>query len=149
MTTTQTVADFVAKHGITMTSERTYPDKSKMKDKYEREAFHFSCTFRRAGSMLDHVTTFTMGAGHAVKNPGTGKMDAPTPNAAEVLDCLRSDAQSVDNARDFEDWASDLGYDTDSRKAYAVWEACKEEGRKLRFFLGDDLYRELMDCEPM
>ena len=37
------------------------------------------------------------------------------PTAADVLGCLISDFTSI--GRTFEDWASDLGYDTDSRKA--------------------------------
>ena len=37
------------------------------------------------------------------------------PTAADVIGCLLSDFMSIDSP--FEDWASDLGYDTDSRKA--------------------------------
>jgi hypothetical protein len=51
------------------------------------------------------------------------KRSAPTPKIADVLYCLLSDSQS--GSQSFEDFCSDFGYDTDSRKAHATWETCK------------------------
>lgn len=56
------------------------------------------------------------------------------PNAAAVLSCLISDSTAAGSR--FEDWASDLGYDVDSRKAYATWEACCKSFPKVVRFLG-------------
>src|SRR5579859_2566391 len=39
------------------------------------------------------------------------------PDVDDVVECLATDAASIVNARDFEDWAGDLGFDVDSRKA--------------------------------
>lgn len=66
------------------------------------------------------------------------------PTADEVLDCLASDAASIENARGFEDWASDLGYDPDSRKAEKIFKACERQTAKLKAFLGEDRYQELL-----
>lgn len=55
-------------------------------------------------------------------------------NAADVLDCLLSDASNTDAP--FEEWAADYGYDTDSRKAEAIFHACRETAAKLRSWLG-------------
>lgn len=52
------------------------------------------------------------------------------PTAAAVLYCLLSDMEAIDQS--FTDWASDFGYDTDSRKALATYEACCDIGRELR-----------------
>ena len=52
------------------------------------------------------------------------------PTAASVLYCLLSDMEAIDQS--FVDWADDLGYDTDSRKALAIYEACCDTGRELR-----------------
>ena len=52
------------------------------------------------------------------------------PTAAEVLYCLLSDASATGQC--FADWASDFGYDTDSRKALAIYEACCATGVALR-----------------
>ena len=59
------------------------------------------------------------------------------PSAEDVLDCLASDASSVDNAASFEDWAGELGYDTDSRKAERIYKVCERQAMRLRNFLGD------------
>lgn len=59
---------------------------------------------------------------------GTGITDDPDP--AEVL---ASAAQDYADARGltFEDWAGNLGYDTDSRKAEKTYDACMAMGDKL------------------
>lgn len=67
------------------------------------------------------------------------------PRLADVLDCLASDANGYDNSRNFEDWASDYGYDTDSRKAEATYRIVAEQAKGLRYFLGDNAYRELIE----
>ena len=69
------------------------------------------------------------------------------PQAADALDSLKADASSA--ADDFESWADDYGYDTDSRKAYATWEACRKVRRDLIAFLGHALYRELEAAESL
>ena len=51
-------------------------------------------------------------------------------HAADVLHSLVMDAQATGYT--FEDWCADFGYDSDSRKAYKVYEACLESGVKLR-----------------
>lgn len=60
------------------------------------------------------------------------------PDAATVLDCLASDASGIDNARGFEDWCGEYGYDCDSRKAERTFKATETNARKLRRLLGDD-----------
>jgi hypothetical protein len=54
-----------------------------------------------------------------------------------VLEALLSDA-SVAGYDQFEEWAADLGYDPDSRKAEKVYQACVEQTAQLRQLLGDD-----------
>jgi hypothetical protein len=65
---------------------------------------------------------------------GIGLPDTP-PTAAEVLECLVSDALGYRNARSFDDWAADYGYDTDSRAAYRTFEACRRISERLDKFL--------------
>lgn len=36
-----------------------------------------------------------------------------------------------------EDWCGEFGCDTDSRKAYAIWESCKENGEQIKMLLGE------------
>jgi hypothetical protein len=66
----------------------------------------------------------------------------PTPpTLADVLGCLCADASGYDNARTFEEWAGDYGYDTDSRKAESTYRVVAEQAKQLRHLLGDDYAR--------
>lgn len=56
------------------------------------------------------------------------------PSVADVLSSLMIDASCGDQS--FEDYCSDLGVNSDSRKEYASWEACHEIAPKVRRFLG-------------
>lgn len=76
---------------------------------------------------------FSMGKGH----------NGAEPTAADVLDCLASDASSVDT-NSFEDWCADLGYDVDSRKAERTYRECKRQAEKLSHFLGGQLMTTLL-----
>ena len=65
---------------------------------------------------------------------GTAHTEPPT--VGDVRSCLISDANV--GAQTFDEFCSDLGYDTDSRKAHAIWIRCAEVAPKVRAFLGDD-----------
>lgn len=54
------------------------------------------------------------------------------PHAVDVVQSMLSDA----TGESFESWCGDLGYDTDSRKALATWEACRESDRVMRGVFG-------------
>lgn len=58
------------------------------------------------------------------------------PTAADVLYCLIGNILSGEQT--FEEFCSDVGYDTDSRKAHETWERCAEMAPKVRKFLGKD-----------
>lgn len=67
-----------------------------------------------------------------------GKAICKEPQSHDVIYCLISDAQSIECADSFEDWASSLGYDTDSRKAEKTYKACVKNQQNIRRFLGTD-----------
>lgn len=58
------------------------------------------------------------------------------PDAVDVLYSLTSDSSVLD-AGGFEEWASEFGYDTDSRHAESIYRACLEIALKLRAAIGD------------
>lgn len=66
------------------------------------------------------------------------------PTAADVLDCLASDAAGFENAQSFEDWCAEYGYDTDSRKAFRTYSTIRRQANKLRAMLGDANYETLL-----
>jgi hypothetical protein len=70
-----------------------------------------------------------------------------TPDPMDVLICLASDSQSVENAGNFENWAAEMGLDTDSIKARNTFEHCLRAGLELRSFLGRKAYDTLTEIE--
>ena len=96
---------------------------------------NFECCITQVGrgNSTEMVVYFSQGSAHI-----------KPPTLAEVLDCLASDASSVDNAKDFEDWASEIGYDTDSRKAEHTYDICKAQAQELKDLLGGKVYAQLL-----
>ena len=129
------ISDFVAGNRISMTAEWT----DRNPNMPDSNMDHWKCLLRRIGKGSGDrgarmTVYFSQGYGHNGKEP----------KVASVLDCLASDASSIENARGFEDWASDFGYDTDSRKAEKTYRTCEHQAKRLRSFLGDDLYDQLL-----
>lgn len=58
------------------------------------------------------------------------------PDAVDVLYSLISDSSVLD-AGGFEEWASEFGYDPDSRHAESIYRACLEIALKMRAAIGD------------
>lgn len=67
------------------------------------------------------------------------------PDPVDVIWSLSRDADVID-AGGFDQWAADLGYDTDSRKAEATYRACLEIALQLRAAIGDDGLKALQEA---
>lgn len=78
---------------------------------------------------------YSMGSGHKGE-----------PSMSGVLESLQCDA-SGRTGQSFEDWCSEYGYDTDSKRAEAMYNACGQTAFKLRSLLGRDAYETLMSVE--
>lgn len=74
--------------------------------------------------------------GLGVYDPTVSTKPIPAPPITDVLSSLLSDSDVLD-AGGFEAWASDLGYDPDSRKAESIYRQCLESALKLRAALGE------------
>ena len=140
ITETMTVADFVAFHSITLKTTKIpfRADGADDGDRWHKDASHYACELTRPGLGATETVRFFYSQGSGIKG---------RPQAADALDSLKADASSA--ADDFESWADEYGYDTDSRKAYATWEACRKVRRDLIAFLGHALYRELEAAESL
>ena len=151
ITDTVTIAQFVSVNQISMTADRTdsnpnMEDSANMDNwkcvlsiKVLREGFDTWHGYKGKLGARQYATRkmtvpFSMGYGHNGKEP----------KAEMVLDAIASDSASVDNSRGFEDWCSDFGYETDSRKAERIFKACEHQAKRLRSFLGDGLYKQLL-----
>jgi hypothetical protein len=141
-TDTVTIAQFVADNGITIKSEQTdrnpHMEGSADMDNYKVTLSRVTGDReRRSGDIRKRTvrmtTYFSKGIGH----------HGAEPTAEEVLDCLSSDAAGIENTS-FERWCDEYGCDTDSRKALKTFKACEHSAKRLRNFLGDDLYDRLL-----
>lgn len=119
----QTMTEYVAKHGLTMTSSRISHNPNS--DDWGDRDRHWQCEI--TGEGVELLIPFSQGSAHT-----------KPPAIVDVLSCLASDASFVENCDTFEDFANELGYDPDSRKAEATYKACQEQTGYLIQELGED-----------
>lgn len=81
------------------------------------------------------VETFVAGI---VRKPGSKPLK---PDPVDVFASMLTDSDVI-NYSSFEDWASSLGYDTDSRKMEATYRACLATALALRNGIGDAVMTE-------
>lgn len=131
----QTISEFIETNGITSEAVRL-PDGNN--DGWKHRAF--VVTLYRGGhgtgkgaEVARMSTPFKQGMGHT-----------KAPTTADVLDSLASDAQGLEGAYRFEEWALEYGYDADSRRAEAIFHAVRQSAADLRRFLTPSQYEELL-----
>lgn len=128
---TISIDDFVSQNDFRMKCEWA-PNNPNMQESENMD--HWKCVIRRKGNIGSMTLVFSMGMAHRGKEP----------EVADVLDCLASDASGIENSPSFEDWCSEYGYDTDSRKAEKTFKACEHQSKRLKKLLGEDLYAQLL-----
>jgi hypothetical protein len=69
----------------------------------------------------------------------------PTPELSDVMSSLLLDSQVLD-AADFEEWAIEFGYDTDSLAAEKIYKGCLEIALKMRRMFGDERLKEMREA---
>jgi hypothetical protein len=110
-----TIQEFIAKHEIAMSYNRLEARPDRESTDWDKGAFHFRCLMKKGKASYE--VTYSMGSGHGKKVRGVaGTADQiipPKPSLADVMDSLRMDAQSVDDAGDFPEWAGNYEYRTD------------------------------------
>ena len=124
----KTLKQFVKENDVTMDVE--YSDYNK-NDPEWMDANHYKVTLKHNKKRF--TTYFSQGYG--IKGE---------PKPEDVLNCLASDSASIENARSFEEWAGEFGYDTDSRKSEKIYKVCQKQAEKIKALFGDDLYNELL-----
>jgi hypothetical protein len=123
------INDFIKENHVRMEMAHWYENPN-MIDSQNMD--HWKCMLKCKGHQM--TVYFSQGYGH----------NGACPNLKDVLDCLASDSVGVENAGSFEEWAREYGYDTDSRKAEAIFNTCKIQSTKLRALLGNDAYETLL-----
>lgn len=113
----------------------------KQRETYDsKEVVKWECEHGRKGRLYGSIGVAAAGA--TAQSRAANKLEPPP---GDVLAALVSDGTAVDFSS-FEEWASDCGYEPDSRKAEAVYKACLDTGLKLRAAVGDDGWRDLREA---
>lgn len=82
------------------------------------------------------AAVFSSYAGFSRSNIPTQQKKHLEPDAVSVIHSLVMDSDVLDSSS-FEEWASNLGYDPDSRSAEKIYRACLEIALKLRNGIGE------------
>ncbi len=132
----KTIQQFIAEHGLELSAQRIQSRKDIPSDTWSKDAFHYAVTISKGRSGMDF--NYSMGSAH-VDEAGRPKY----PELPEVLDCLASDYAGYKNSSSFEGWASDHGYDPDSRKAESIYQLVMEKALELEDLIGIPACQEL------
>tara|TARA_R100000808_G_scaffold6072_2_gene18227 strand:+ start:10831 stop:11232 length:402 start_codon:yes stop_codon:yes gene_type:complete len=121
----------VAQLGLAMESElvEANPD---MIGEMAPGSMHWRCTItaREGGSMLVHFSQ--------------GPAVCEEPTLEGVLGCVVDEVSSVVNVTSFEEWATSLGYDTDSRRAEAGFNHIVKHTEQLMMLVGGEAFNDLL-----
>lgn len=124
------IQNFIASNQLTIKVTSTFQNPNLLDDKWK--ANHYLCVIAKGAKFMS--TYYSMGLGLQGE-----------PELSDVLDSLAMDAQGYENAGDFEDWANEYGYDTDSRKAEKTYNTIGEQSKRLRKLLGRTEYTVLLE----
>jgi hypothetical protein len=142
-----TIKEFCIRHIIVANSVRI-PNRPDGEWEGQRDALHWNVELsNRAGS---YTCTYSHGSAigvNALKSKVMGRKVYEHPAAADVLSCVRLDCECGSHPT-FEDYAEECVQDADSRKAETSYRACQETARRVRAWLGREIYAELLACEP-
>lgn len=120
---------FIARQGLRFSAD--WADSNPNAVDFPAGSSHWRCVLRHGRRQL----TVPFSQGPAICHE---------PELEDVLDCLASDAATYENARSFEEWCADLGFNDDSRKAERVYRTVEKQAAGLRRLLGDDTYETLL-----
>jgi hypothetical protein len=131
ITTMSTIKQFAEQHNLRSKSVEIDHNPNMVQNDWSRRAYHFKVTlFIRVNGKRHQLTIpFSMGS-----------LNTGEPVAVDVLDCLVNDASSIENACDFEDWANELGLDSDSRSAEKSYKITQRQSQRLLKFLDSDSF---------
>lgn len=119
-----TLAKFIQNHHINFSYDEVCSNPN-----MDFEGNHFWCELEYKGKVFGAYYSKGIGLDY-------------TPTAIEFLDCLLSDASG--DLSNFENWASEYGYETDSIKVLRTYKLIKRQTNKLKKFLGADNFNHCL-----
>lgn len=166
-TETASLDSLISEIGLTMTAKHVPSQYDPKAPREEFQGIKWECTLTTPRGSFS--VPFTQGIGHlpelvydrrhslfnwqldkinrALKTGcinGLGSRKLSPPSLSDVLGCLCSDAEAINET--FEDCAANFGYDSDSRKAEKIFNDCRETGFNLLRVIGSDRFEELRNA---
>jgi hypothetical protein len=126
---------------ISATAQLTDPTEADMADEWKARADIWRVTLRRRAAVEEPLRTRPQLTVRFYMGPALAR----EPKAEDVLDSLASDANGYENARSFEEWASEYGYDPDSRTAERLYREVERQTERLRRFLSPRQFEQLVN----
>jgi len=127
----QTLEQFLTKHPIRLDVQPAEVD-AETAERWPN-ANHYRCTLTNDANGYTFDVEFHMGS--ALTNE---------PTVHDVLETLAMDAVSAEVVTSFEEWADELGMNSDSRRDERIYdEVCRQNGH-LFSLLGFDAYEEIL-----
>lgn len=143
-----TIGAFIEKHRLKMTVLQVHENPN-IQDAVKGSG-HYSCKI--VGPEGELVTFYTVGPGiiklksKLYDRVGQGQaIKMYRPPLSDVMYCLAREAMGLDIGVGFEGWAKDFGYDTDSRRAEAIYNKLHDQATCLYGLLGGEAYLELIN----
>lgn len=132
-----TIQEFIEKTDLKFSCKRINSRPDGLMDDRNDGMRHFKTTIRNDRNSM--VVYFSQGSAHTVD-----------PTLADVLDCIASDISCIGldysvNGNDFEQWARDYGYDTDSISALKVYKSILKQSKGLARILDSADYDTLLN----
>jgi hypothetical protein len=129
------MGEFVKQNDIKMTCEEVSERPGNMKHETMN---HYKCLLQRGSKRL----TVYFSQGYGIKGD---------PDVLHVLGCVASDSAGFEDY-DLDSWLAEFGY-TESlanvREGEEIYREVETQSKKLRRFLGEDLFQELLyNVEP-
>ena len=137
----QTIKQFIVEQGLRMDVDTA--ESNPHMNGMPNGSRHYRCTIKQLIPETDIYGGFTIeipfSCGPAIKD---------APSLEDVLDCLASDAASVENCDDWVAFAFEMGMNTETekefREAESTWYVIEEQAGSLRLLLGDKGYEALL-----
>lgn len=153
--TNESIQTLIESNSLTLSCVFVPFSQSRNKDE-KHLSLNWKVTLLRNGKEV-LTTDYSQGIGHAPSYKISDKymamkaqaFEAETgiidPDIKDVLYSLILDS-NVLNYPEFEEWASDCGYETDSRKAESIYRDCLKNALKMRGSLGESLLAQLSEA---
>lgn len=126
------LAERIQEVGLTMTHR--YVPEDQMDDGWMRGTHQYAVTLRLPGIPSPSITVPYF----------QGPAIVSEPQIEDIVGCLVTEAGAYLSASSFEEFATDHGYNPDSRKAEAIFTRMGVAADELRNFLGEEILNQFL-----